>query len=325
VTRIEPKRWTPPPAPPRAKRATGDDPFPPMHLIPLPGEGPEDVVADASGRLLTGLLDGRIVRVDPASSSTEIVGVVDGRPLGLELLPDGRVLVCTSPGGLLRLDPETGDVETLVGGLTFASNAVAAADGTVYFSESTTRYAFDQWRLDVLEHSATGRVFRVDLDGTVETIADGLRFANGVALAADESYLVVAETAGYSLQRLWLTGPRQGAIEPWVTNLPGFPDNISRGPGDLVWVAMPNARNAVLDWALPRSPWIRKATNALPERLQPQPKRTVWVLGVSPDGEVVRDYQAPGERWAFATGVVEHEGRLYMASIAESSLAMLAM
>jgi sugar lactone lactonase YvrE len=300
-----------------------------MDLLPLPGEGPEDVVVAADGALLTGLSGGRIVRVDPASGATSVVGDTGGRPLGLEALPDGRVLVCDSHRGLLRLDPTTGAVETLVrevGGvpLVFCSNAVAQADGTVWFSESTRRHRFEDWRDDIVEHSATGRVFRLDPDGTVETVVDGLRFANGLALAADESYLVVAETAGYSLSRLWLTGERAGTYEPWVTNLPGFPDNIARGPSGLVWVTLPNARNAVLDRALPRSPWIRVVTHALPQRLQPQPKRTVWVLGVSPSGEVVRDYQAPGERWAFATGVAEHEGRLYLASISERSLAVLA-
>lgn len=299
-----------------------------MDLIPLPGEGPEDVVAGADGALYTGLHDGRVVRVDPDTRATAVVGDTGGRPLGLEPLPDGRLLVCDSTRGLLRLDPATGAVETLVrevGGvpLVFCSNAVAASDGTVWFSESTRRHGFDDWRDDIVEHSMTGRVFRLDPSGEVETVVDGLRFANGVALAADESYLVVAETAGYSVSRLWLTGDKAGRYEPWVTNLPGFPDNIARGPSGLVWVTLPNARNAVLDWALPRHPLLRVVTHALPQRLQPQPKRTVWVVGVSADGEIVRDYQADGQRWAFATGVAEHEGRLYLASIAERSLAVL--
>jgi sugar lactone lactonase YvrE len=299
-----------------------------MDLIPLPGEGPEDVVADADGRLYTGLADGRVLRVDPGTRAVEQVGDTGGRPLGLEALPDGRLLVCDSVRGLLRLDPGSRAVETLVrevGGtpLRFCSNAVAAADGTVYFSESTRRFGFDHWRSDIFEHSASGRVLRLGTDGRVETLLDGLRFANGLALAADESYLVVAQTAGYELTRLWLTGPRAGTAEPWVANLPGFPDNVSRGPSGLVWVAMPNPRDRRLDALLPRAPWIRRAVHAIPERLQPQPVRTAWVIGVDERGDVVRDYQAPGERWAFATGVVENGGRLYLSSIAERSLAVL--
>jgi sugar lactone lactonase YvrE len=325
--RIEPVRWTPPPAPPRARARRGPEPFPEAWLIPLPGHGPEDVVVDAQGRLLTGLADGRVLRIDPDTEEAEVLADTGGRPLGLEVLPDGRVLVCDSPRGLLRLDPDTGALETLVGEvggvpLRFCSNAVAASDGTVYFSDSSRRYTFEHWRADIYEHTATGRLFRWR-DGEVETLLDGLAFANGVALAADESYVVVAQTGAYELTRYWLTGPRAGTAEPWVTGLPGFPDNIARGASGLVWVTLPSARDPRLDWLLPRPPWLRRVAWALPDRLAPKPHRTVWVLGVDPEGRIVRDLQLPGQWWSFATGVAEHGDRLYLASIAEASVAVL--
>jgi sugar lactone lactonase YvrE len=325
--RIAPVRWTPPPAPPRAKRKSGPEPVAPPRLVPLPGHGPEDVVVDAEGRLLTGLYDGRIVRVDPATGGTETVATASGRPLGLEALPDGRLLVCAGHAGLLRVDPATGAVEPLVtqidgAPLTFCSNAVAAPDGTVYFTESTRRYGFDHWRADIYEHTATGRLFRLDQDGTVTTLLDGLAFANGVALAADGTYLVVAQTGAYELTRYHLTGPRAGTAEPWAANLPGSPDNISRGPSGLVWAALPSPRDPRLDWLLPRAPWLRKAAYRVPDALV-KPLRTCWVVGLDTDGRIVRDLQVPGDRWAFATGVAEHDGRLYVASIAESSIAVL--
>jgi sugar lactone lactonase YvrE len=322
---VTPVRWSPPAAPSRARQRTGTEPFPPLDLIPLPGKGPEDVVVDAEGRLVTGVVDGRILRVEPESEECEVLADTGGRPLGLEVLPDGRILVCDSHRGLLRLDPSTGRIESLVaevGGvpLRFASNAVAARDGTVYFTDSSTRYGFEHYRGDLLEHSCTGRLLRLGTDGAVDVLLDGLAFANGVALAADESYVVVAETAAYRLTRLDLG---TGTATPWAENLPGFPDNISRGPSGLIWVALPNPRDRRLDWLLPRAPWLRKVVWAVPEHLQPQPTRTVWVLGIDPAGDVVRDLQAPGERWAFATGVAEHDGRLYLGSIVESCIAVL--
>ncbi len=328
MTKLAPVRWSPPVAPARARLKHGPEPFPSLDLIPLPGTGPEDVVVDAEGRLVTGVADGRILRVEPVSEECETLADTGGRPLGLEVLADGRILVCDSHRGLLRLDPSTGALETLVREvegrpLTFCSNAVAAADGTVYFTESSTRYGFEHYRADLLEHSCTGRLFRLGTDGAVDVLLHGLAFANGIALAADESYVVVAETAAYALTRYWLTGPRAGESEPWATNLPGFPDNIARGPSGLVWVALPNPRDRRLDWLLPRAPWLRSVVRAVPERLQPQPTRTVFVLGVDPDGNVARDLQAPGERWAFATGIAEYDGRLYLGSITESSIAVL--
>jgi sugar lactone lactonase YvrE len=327
MTRIAPVVWRPPPAPLRAKATTGRDPFPPLSLLPLPGAGPEDVVVDAEGRLLTGVEDGRILRVS-LDGAVETVGDTGGRPLGLEVLADGRVLVCDSHRGLLRLDPSTGAVETLVREvegvpLKFCSNAVAARDGTVYFTESTRRFGFEEYRADVLEHSSTGRLFRLATDGAVTTLLDHLDFANGVALAPDESYLVVAETTAYRLTRYWLAGPRAGTSEPFAGNLAGFPDNIARGPSGLLWVAVPNPRDPRLDALLPRAPWLRRLVWALPEALQPQPVRTVWVVGLDADGNVARDYQAQGELFAFATGVAEHDGRLFLGSVTESAIAVL--
>ncbi len=53
---IRPVVWRPP----RRTRRTRYDAFPPARLIPLPAAGPEDVVVDGKGRLLTGVADGRL-------------------------------------------------------------------------------------------------------------------------------------------------------------------------------------------------------------------------------------------------------------------------
>ena len=60
------------------------------------------------GRVWTGTADGGIHVHDPAGGSTTTVAVTGGRPLGLENLPDGRILVCDAHRGLLALDPATG-------------------------------------------------------------------------------------------------------------------------------------------------------------------------------------------------------------------------
>ena len=40
-------------------------PLPAYALIPLPGEGPEDVVVGPDGVIYTGLIDGRVLAVAP--------------------------------------------------------------------------------------------------------------------------------------------------------------------------------------------------------------------------------------------------------------------
>lgn len=79
--------------------------LPAYDLIPLPGEGPEDVVVGPDGLIYTGLLDGRILAVGPKDGAAREVTKTDGRPLGLEATTDGRLLICDSPKGLPGAGP----------------------------------------------------------------------------------------------------------------------------------------------------------------------------------------------------------------------------
>ncbi|WP_375498495.1 SMP-30/gluconolactonase/LRE family protein [uncultured Jatrophihabitans sp.] len=302
-----------------------------LRRLELPGIGPEDVVLDADGRILAGVADGRILRVDPANGAVEEVANTGGRPLGLEWCADGRLLACDAELGLLQIDIETGGTVTplviAVDGvaLNFASNVVEAPDGTIYFTASTRDFDLEHYLGDLLEHAGTGRLFRRDRDGLVQTLLDGLHFANGVALAPDGSCVVVAETGAYRLTRYWLTGERTGAHDVLIDNLPGFPDNISLGSDGLIWVTLAAPRDRLLDLLLPRPGFLRQLVWLLPDRLKPAPKRTVHVVTVSFDGQLVHDLQAAGEEYSMVTGVVERGGVLYLGSLHETAVAVSAV
>ncbi|MDP0925281.1 hypothetical protein, partial [Klebsiella pneumoniae] len=51
-------------------------------------DGPEALVLDAQGYLVSGLHDGRIIRTSPDSHALEVLANTGGRPLGLALHPD---------------------------------------------------------------------------------------------------------------------------------------------------------------------------------------------------------------------------------------------
>jgi hypothetical protein len=196
-------------------------------------------------------------------------------------------VVCDAARGLLRLDPESGRASELVTGFrgepfVFCNNAAVAADGTIYFTDSSRRFGIGAFRAELVEHSGSGRLFRRAPQGAVDLLADGLSFPNGVALAADESFVAFAETASYRVRRYWLDGPASGQVAAYVDDLPGFPDNLSTGSNGLVWVAVAAPRDPILDLLLPRAPVLRKAVWAVPERLQPRAKRRFWVLGSTP-------------------------------------------
>lgn len=323
---VQPVVWSPPPTRERTE-ATSIGRYT-LEVIPVPGRGPEDVVLDAEKRIITGLEDGRILRIAEGGHSIETIANTHGRPLGIELLPDAQLLVCDAKRGLLRVDPKTGRVEALLAEIdnepmVFCNNAAVARDGTIYFSDSSRRFGVDHWKAELIEHSGTGRLLRLAPSGKVDVLLDGLQFANGVALSADEAFVSVAETGAYRVQRYWLRGERAGQNDVLIDQLGGYPDNSSTGSDGLIWVTQASPRNKLLDFLHPRAPLLRKLAWAVPEPLQPQPTRIVWVLGVDAEGRVVHDISYPGHHFHMTTGVRELDGVLYLGSLVETAIAIL--
>lgn len=325
--RIDPVRWQPPPSRPLPEADLAAT----LTVVPLPGNAPEDVVVDADGAIWTGVDDGRIIRIPAQGGPPRVIADTGGRPLGLAVARDGRLLICDSHRGLLRLAPATGELETLVAdvagrALTFCSNVVESSDGTLYFTESTDRFGYEYYKGAVIEARATGSLFRCDPDGTVSVLASGLHFANGVTLTADESAVVVAETTACRLSRYWLTGPRAGSLTPLVSHLPGYPDNISTGRDGRIWVAMVSDRNRLSEWLSPRAPIIRTLLWRLPYRWLPNPKSTVWAIAFdADDGHVLAQLRTTHPDFVLATGVVETAGRLWLGSIGAPAIAHLSL
>ncbi|MGY1771189.1 SMP-30/gluconolactonase/LRE family protein [Blastococcus sp. SYSU D00813] len=324
---IRPRRWTPPAAPPDGGRTARTAPFRVARRLSPGGHGPEDVVFDSAGRVVTGVAGGRVVRIDPATGDVALLGDTGGRPLGLEPTPDGGVLVCDHDRGLLRLSPD-GAVEVLVDRvdgepLTFTSNVAQTADGTIWFTTSTSRWSVEEHLGDVFEHSGTGRLVRRDPDGTVTTVLRGLDFANGLVVAPDGGSLLFAETTGYRISRYVLSGPEAGRVEPVVENLPGFPDNMSLGSDGLLWVAIAAPRNALLDRLLPLPGVLRLLLWNVPERVRPRATPIAWVMAFTTDGAPVHDLRSAGGGYGFVTAVAERDGVLVACGLHEDDVVVL--
>jgi sugar lactone lactonase YvrE len=299
-----------------------------LSVIPVPGPGAEDVVVGADGAVYTGTEDGSIFRVTHDGRRIDRVAHTGGRPLGLEIDPDGRLLVCDAHRGVLRVDPGTGGIEAVTDRLgrarmRFCNNAAIASDGTVWFSDSSLVYGIERWKDDFVQDTRTGRLARMGTDGVPEVVLEGLAFANGVALAADESYVAVAETGARTVVRWWLSGPRAGTRDFLVTDLPGYPDNIARGSDGLIWVSIASPTDPVVE-RLQRSPMpLRRAVTRIPEPLQPKPKRTVRAQAYDDAGTLVHDVDLPGTAYHMVTGVREHDGRVWLGSLHEPAIAVV--
>ncbi|MGW0415337.1 SMP-30/gluconolactonase/LRE family protein [Streptomyces collinus] len=306
----------------------------PLHYVALGGRGPEDVVADPEGRVLTGTEDGRILRIrhlgDPDTVRVETLADTGGRPLGLELLPDGALLVCDAERGLLRVEPG-GAVHVLADSaagerLRFCSNVVALADGSLCFTVSSRRHPLDHWIGDIVEHSGTGRLLRLAPDASEpEVLLDGLQFANGLAPSADGSFLVIAETGACRLTRYHLTGPRAGRAEPFA-ELPGMPDNLWReGPDGPVWVALAGPRVPPLD-LLHRAPAAVRRTAARAAVHAPfRPGGTIGVMALDDDGTVVHRLTRRRSGFRMVTSVCRAGRHLVLGSLWEPGVAVCAL
>jgi sugar lactone lactonase YvrE len=306
-----------------------------FQVIPVPEFGAEDVVVGTQGQdegaVFTGTEDGSLFRIGHDGRKVDRVARTGGRPLGIEIDLEGRLLVCDANRGVLRVDTGSGAVEQVtdsVAGrrMVFCNNAAIAADGTVWFSDSSTKYGIDKWKDDFVQHTRTGRLLRMAPDGSIEVVLDGLAFANGVALSKDEDFVAVAETGARTVVRRWLTGNRAGMRDLLCQNLPGYPDNIARGSDGLIWVTIASPRDPLVERLQTGPAPLRKAVTKIPERLQPKPKQTVRVQAYDDQGTLVHDVDVrPAEHGAtyhMVTGVREHEGRVWMGSLHEPAVAV---
>jgi sugar lactone lactonase YvrE len=301
-----------------------------VDILDVPGgRGPEDVVVDSAGGIVSGTEDGRIWRFPPGArpgTAPDLLAETGGRPLGIEVDPrDGSLIVCDAYRGLLRLtgDGAIADLTNSAGGsrILFCNNAAVARDGVVYFTDSSNRFPVSHWRRDLLEHRPNGRILAYDpASRTTDVVATGFHFPNGIALTPTESALLVCETVAHRLIRLSLPD----ATVTDLGDLPAYPDNMSPVGDGTFWIALASPRVAIAERLLPH-PGIRRVAAMLPTRLQPQPHRYSIVALVDGDGRVLRTIHGPAGRYVMVTGVRQHGDSLWLGSLTERAIARLSL
>ncbi|HWB77786.1 MAG TPA: SMP-30/gluconolactonase/LRE family protein, partial [Nannocystaceae bacterium] len=249
-TKVEPAAWPNEDAPALEGVYAPNDALTKGTAIVL-GDGPEDMAVGPDGRFYTGMRDGRILRLDADGTNVETFAHTGGRPLGLAFDEGGVLWIADARKGVLKASAageiSVGVNEVLGTELRFADELAFAKDGTLWISEASRRWDVEDTVLDVMENQATGRLLHHDpRDGTTVIALDGLRFANGIAIAPDQSFVLVSETFAYRVTRLWLTGPKAGTHDTYVERLPGFPDNIDLDADGTLWVALPSRRSGLL-------------------------------------------------------------------------------
>jgi len=334
-TAIDPVRWTPPVAPSLTEGEFKENSR--LAAIQRFGKGlelngPEAVVADSQQRILTGLEDGRIVRLSNDGKSLETLINTGGRPLGLALHPDGRLIIADGIKGLLALNMQSGELKVLTSEsdgvpFGFADDVDISADGQyAYFSDASIRWHYGEDSQAVMEHRGDGRLLAYDFhSGETKTLVDGLEFANGVALGPNEDFVLVTETGAYRISRLWLKGEKAGRQDTFRDNLPGLPDNISFNGKDKFWVAIFTPRNFFLD-AFAENPFMRKVIIRALEFVPKIVEHRAMALGFDTEGGVIANLQdANSGNFSPITSVREVDGYLYFGSLTQNSLGRIAL
>ncbi|HET6470860.1 MAG TPA: SMP-30/gluconolactonase/LRE family protein [Pseudomonadales bacterium] len=232
---------------------------------------PEDVAIATDGTVWLSDERSACARVEANGALTR-VGKAGGAPNGINLDRRGRVVIANfggptdGYGPLQRLDPQTGIVETLVGAIggrkLFGANyPLVDSKDRIWCSHSTWGPVDAAFR-DLND----GLIFRYDPDGSVHVLAEGIAFANGIALDYDEHNLYVCETTGCDVLRYPIDsdgslgepvrhGPKLGLsqrevqhlrpLQPQVRSQLGMTDGCGFDQDGNLWVTLVMANKVI--------------------------------------------------------------------------------
>jgi sugar lactone lactonase YvrE len=312
-----------------------------LNTIDLHGEvGPESIAFGPDGKLYTTVASGNILRMNADGSAQEVFANTGGRVLGFDFDAQGNLIAADGEKGVLSIAPDrkvTVLTDTFNGEpIRYADAVVVAKSGKLYFSDASTHFGPKEWGgtfeasvLDIIEGASTGRILEYDpATKTTRLVAQGLSFANGVALSADEQSLFVNETGKFRVWKIAVSANNLNVAQPspqasvLLDNLPGYPDNLTRGLDGKIWVGLVKPRNPTAD-NMADKPWLRRLTLRLPRALWPVPKAYGHVFAFTEDGKVVADLQDPSGTYPETTSITETRDRLYVQSLHAHGLGWL--
>jgi ribose transport system permease protein len=302
-------------------------------------EGPEDVILDRHDHLYTVNRNGAIIRfLAPDYQQSEEFARIGGRPLGMALDREENLVVCVAGMGVYGVRPDrivfkiSDETNRSLlrpkddSRLWLADDLDIAPDGKIYFSDATTRYDLADWALDGFEGRGNGRLICHDpATGKSRTVLGNLAFPNGVCIAHDAQSVLWVSTWLCRIYRYWIAGPRAGASEVLVDNLPGYPDNINRASDGNYWLALVGIRSPVYDLAMADPGFrVRMVKQIPPDEWLCPGINFGCVIKFNDRGEVLDSLWDPGARsHPTITSMREHKGHLYIGGLENNRIGRL--
>lgn len=182
-----------------------------------------------------------LVAVAP-DGARELITHVRSFPFSIDWLPDGRLLVVSARDRAVLTPGQDGALRPYADLAALGPNPpnneiVVDAHGRAYVNGG----GFDMM---AGEPFAPGTVALIRPDRSARTVADGIAFANGMAITADGSTLIVAESYGSCLTAFDIND--DGTLSnrrTWAALGDGVPDGICLDATGAVWYAdVPNRR-----------------------------------------------------------------------------------
>lgn len=156
-------------------------------------EGPS---FDRAGNLyLTDIPHGRILRLDTAQRWS-VVAETGGWPNGIAIAPDGSLWVADYRLGLLRVQPDNGSVETVLG---HRNSEGFKGLNDLHFDMQGNLYFTDQGQTGM--HDPSGRVYRLRPDGRLDLLLSNGPSPNGLVTDPSGSVLYLAMTRANAIWR----------------------------------------------------------------------------------------------------------------------------
>jgi sugar lactone lactonase YvrE len=164
----------------------------------------------------------------------ELIARTSDMPMGIDFLPDGRLLIVSVHEGKLRCQEPDGSLTTYadlsaISGKPWGELLVDGR-GNAYIGNLGFDFPGGEF--------APGSVALVTPDGTVRQAAAGLAFPNGMAVAPDSHTLVVAESYGEQLTAFDIA--MDGSLSNqhvWARTPGDHPDGICLDVEGAVWYA----------------------------------------------------------------------------------------
>lgn len=189
------------------------------------------------------------------------IACLAGRPGGGSAigLDNGQILVWDAEGAQTTIDG--------VGpGKLKCPTALLFLDrGTLIVCQGSADVPPAQWARDLMQHGASGSVWRIDLaEGKHTCLGRGLAFPYGVMADPAGPGLIVAESWRHRLVRLSADG--SAAARPVLANLPGYPARLSPAASGGAWLCLFAPRNRLIEFVLQENAYRRRML----EEIEPQ-------------------------------------------------------